>query len=106
MKIGIIREGKIPVDKRVALSPEACKEILEKFPEVEIFAQSSKIRCYKDAEYEAAGIQLVEDVNHCDVLLGIKEVPKDDLIPQKTYFSTFLQEPILLASKQYHRLLL
>ncbi|MGB0526012.1 MAG: NAD(P)-dependent oxidoreductase [Flammeovirgaceae bacterium] len=85
MKIGIIREGKIPIDKRVALSPAACKEVVEKFPGTEIYVQSSKIRCYKDQEYVDAGFELKEDVSTCDILLGIKEVPMDDLIPQRTY---------------------
>ena len=31
-------------------------------------------------------MQLVEDVSDCDLLLGIKEVPKLDLIADKTYF--------------------
>ena len=85
MKIGIIREGKIPIDKRVALSPKACKEVINKFPDTEIYVQSSKIRCYKDQEYVDAGFELKEDVSDCDILLGIKEVPKEDLIPQRTY---------------------
>jgi saccharopine dehydrogenase (NAD+, L-lysine-forming) len=86
MKIGIIKEGKIPVDKRVVLSPTACKEVIEKFPEVKIVIQPSQIRCYKDQEYVEAGFQLQDDVSDCDVLLGIKEVPISDLIPQKIYF--------------------
>lgn len=85
MKIGIIREGKIPIDKRVALSPSACKEVIEKFPNTEIYVQPSKIRCYKDQEYVDAGFELKEDVSDCDILLGIKEVPMDDLVPQRTY---------------------
>ena len=86
MKIGIIKEGKIPVDKRVALSPTACQEVVKKFPEVEIVVQPSQIRCYKDQEYVDAGFQLQENMSDCDVLLGIKEVPISDLIPQKIYF--------------------
>lgn len=85
MKIGVIREGKIPIDKRVALSPSACQEVIEKFPGTEIHIQPSKIRCYKDQEYENAGFTLKEDLSDCDILLGIKEVPKDDLIPQRIY---------------------
>ncbi len=86
MKIGIIREGKIPVDKRVALTPEQCALVTEKFPEVEIYVQKSPIRCYKDSEYAKQGIEVVEDVSHCDVLFGIKEVPIEDLIAKKHYF--------------------
>ena len=85
MKIGIIKEGKIPTDRRVALSPSACQEVLQKFPGTEIFVQHSTIRCYKDQEYIDAGITVADDVSHCDILLGIKEVPMVDLVSQKTY---------------------
>lgn len=86
MKIGIIREGKNPPDKRVALLPEQCRELVELFPQISIVVQPSEVRCVKDTEYAAAGFPLEEDLSHCDVLLGIKEVPIQQLIPNKTYF--------------------
>lgn len=85
MKIGLIREGKVPIDKRVALSPAQCKEVLERYPFLSFEVQKSPFRCFKDAEYEAAGIPVVEDVSHCDLLMGIKEVPVQELLPNKTY---------------------
>ncbi|MEN7546521.1 NAD(P)-dependent oxidoreductase [Rapidithrix thailandica] len=85
MKIGIIREGKVPVDTRVALTPQQCKEVMEKYPFVAIKVQKSENRCYKDQEYEALGIELTEQVEDCDILLGIKEVPINNLIADKTY---------------------
>lgn len=84
MKIGIIREGKIPPDARVPFSPLQCQHIIQHFP-FEIVVQPSPVRCYKDEEYQAAGIPLVTDVSDCDILMGIKEVPTDQLIPGKTY---------------------
>ena len=54
--IGLIREGKKPFDKRVALSPEQCLEIIEHFPGTQIIAQSSSHRCFKDEEYSELGI--------------------------------------------------
>lgn len=86
MKIGIIREGKTPPDKRVALTPLECKEVKEKFPEIELFVQPSAIRIFDDAEYSDLGIELKEDLSDCEVLIGVKEVPMDMLIPSKTYF--------------------
>lgn len=85
MKIGIIKEGKMPVDKRVALSPEQCKKVIQSFPGTEIYIQSSPHRCIPDAEYTAAGLMVTESIAHCDILLGIKEVPIDELIADKTY---------------------
>ena len=86
MKIGIIKEGKTPPDERVPLSPAQCKEITEKFPDVELVIQKSNIRRYKDSEYINNGLTLVDSVDDCDVLMGVKEVPADNLIPNKTYF--------------------
>lgn len=85
MKVGILREGKTPPDKRVPLTPQQCIEVQELFPEVSVFVQPSQIRSYKDDEYAALGITLQEDLSDCDVLLGVKEVRIEDFIPGKTY---------------------
>jgi len=85
LKIGIIREGKVPSDRRVPLLPYQCVEIIERYPHVEIFVQPSDVRCISNKEYVAAGIPLRENLSHCDILLGIKEVPIHELIPDKSY---------------------
>lgn len=82
--IGLIREGKVPADNRVAFTPDQCKWIQDNLP-VHIVVQSSSIRCFSDREYLMAGITVQEDISSCDVLFGIKEVPKDALIAEKTY---------------------
>ncbi len=84
-RIGLIREGKIPADNRVALTPAQCKWIQKNAPGIKITAQSSPTRCFSDREYISAGVEITEDMSGCDVLLGIKEVPVDQLIPGKTY---------------------
>jgi alanine dehydrogenase len=84
-KIGLLREGKIPADNRVALTPAQCKWILKNSDEVKIFAQPSPIRCFSDKEYQSAGVEITENLSDCDLLLGIKEVPVEMLIPGKTY---------------------
>ena len=86
MKIGIIRETKSPADSRVCLPPAHCQEILNNNLGIEIFVQSSQTRCYKDEEYKALNIPVVDDVSDCDILLGVKEVKIPTLIPDKTYF--------------------
>jgi len=86
MKIGIIREGKQPPDRRVPFSPEQCRQIIDKFPGTEVLVQPSPIRCFTDDEYRVAGITVEENINDCDVLMGVKEVPFQDLMPGKTYF--------------------
>lgn len=86
MKVGIVREGKTPPDKRVPLTPEQCIEVMNKFPGVTVVVQPSPIRCFKDEEYSNLNIQLQEDLSDCDVLLGVKEVKVGDFIPGKIYF--------------------
>lgn len=85
MKLALIKEEKIPVDNRVALAPDQCKWIQQHVPHIQIIVQSSPTRCYTDAEYRRAGMEVREDITDCDVLLGIKEVPADKIIPNKTY---------------------
>ncbi|MCA6437975.1 MAG: NAD(P)-dependent oxidoreductase [Bacteroidota bacterium] len=86
IKIGVLREEKSPPDKRVPLTPLICSELLRKYPALEIAVQPSKIRCYSDDEYTSFGIALQEDLSDCDVLMGVKEVPAEKLIPGKRYF--------------------
>ena len=86
MKIGILREGKTPPDKRVALSPEQCVQVQKQYPDLELVVQPSPIRRFVDSEYADMGIVMQEDLSDCDVIIGVKEVPKKDLIPNKTYF--------------------
>ncbi len=83
--IGLIREGKIPADNRVALTPAQCKWIHKNSDELKIVVQSSVHRCFSDKEYLQAGVDVREDMHDCDILLGIKEVPSASLIPDKTY---------------------
>lgn len=85
MKFGIIREGKNPPDKRVPLSPSQCQQLLEEYSDLELVVQPSPIRAFKDHEYSILGLKMQEDLSDCDVILGVKEVPLEMLIPSKTY---------------------
>jgi saccharopine dehydrogenase (NAD+, L-lysine forming) len=85
IKIGLVREGKTPPDKRVPFTPLQTEEIEQRFPNVKVICQESPIRCFKDDEYRARGIEIASDVSDCDILMGIKEVQIDSLVPDKTY---------------------
>lgn len=85
IKIGLLREGKVPPDKRVPLTPQQCKIVCEQYKNVEIVVQPSPIRAITDDEYLAEGIQLQEDLSDCDILMGVKEVNVSDLIPGKKF---------------------
>ena len=82
--IGLIKEGKVPADNRVALTPEQCKQI-NKNGQLKVVVQSSAHRCFTDREFKRAGVEVSDDLSNCDVLIGIKEVPMQMLIENKTY---------------------
>lgn len=86
MKIGLLREWKEPADKRVALTPDQCVQFTNKFPEIELVVEKSPDRTFSDQTYKKLRIAVVSDVSDCDILFGIKEVPIEKLIPNKTYF--------------------
>jgi alanine dehydrogenase len=86
IKIGVIREGKVPVDKRVPLTPHHVVQLTEQHPNFGVAVQASEVRCYPDSSYQALGVEVKEDISACDILLGVKEVPIPELIPEKTYF--------------------
>ena len=85
MKIGILRETKLPVDRRTPLTPYQVKALSEQFNGHEFVVQRSSTRAFKDDEYANLGIPLIDDADFCDILIGVKEVDKELLIPEKTY---------------------
>ena len=86
MKFAIIKERKNPPDRRVVFSPSKLAEAQKQFPEAIFKVESSNIRVFTDEQYRNAGFEVVNDVSDCDVMLGVKEVPINALIPNKKYF--------------------
>ncbi|WP_298902640.1 NAD(P)-dependent oxidoreductase [uncultured Psychroserpens sp.] len=86
MKFAIIKERKNPPDRRVVFSPEKLAEARAQFPQAEFVVESSDIRVFSDDAYRAQGFTVTDDVSDCDVMIGVKEVPLDALIPSKKYF--------------------
>jgi alanine dehydrogenase len=86
MKFAIIKERKNPPDRRVVFSPEKLAEAKAAFPDAEFKVEHSDIRIFSDKAYEDLGFEVSEDVSDCDVMLGVKEVPVEALIPNKKYF--------------------
>ena len=86
MKFAIIKERKNPPDRRVVFSPETLAKAREKFPEAEFVVESSDIRVFPDEAYAKLGFTVTDDVSDADVMIGVKEVPVENLIPNKKYF--------------------
>jgi saccharopine dehydrogenase (NAD+, L-lysine-forming) len=84
LTIGLIKEGKVPADNRVALTPGQCKW-LQQSGMANVVVESSPARCFSDAEYKRAGVTVTNDLKGCNILLGIKEVPVSQLLADKMY---------------------
>jgi saccharopine dehydrogenase (NAD+, L-lysine forming) len=103
LAIGLIREGKVPADNRVALTPAQCKWLREHINGISIIVQPSDNRCFSNKEYQAAGVEVKEDLSACNLLLGIKEVPVSMLIEGKQYmFFSHTRKKQLYNQKLMH----
>ena len=85
IKFGIIKEGKVPTDERVPLTPAQITRLINTKKEGKFVVERSDLRRIKDAEYEVMNVEMQDDVSDADVLLGVKEVPIDQLVPGKTH---------------------
>lgn len=81
--ICIRRENKNKWERRVALTPKDCKNLITMG--YRIIVQPSELRCYTDKQYSDVGCEINEDILCGDLIIGVKEVPLDYLYPNKTY---------------------
>ena len=86
MTFGIIKERKNPPDRRVVFSPTLLKNFKTHFPQATIKVESSNVRIFSDEAYLENGFEVTNNMTDCDVLIGVKEVPIEALIPNKKYF--------------------
>ena len=90
LKFAVIKERKSPPDRRVVLTPKACKALLDNHPKAALVVESSEIRAFSDEEYKTMGLAVENDISAADVMIGVKEVPIEALIPNKSYFFSFI----------------
>ena len=84
MKIGIRREDKSKWEARIPLVPTHL-EALTQDHGLQFAVQSSTQRAYSDEELRASGIDVVDALDDCPIILGVKEIPTTRLEPGKTY---------------------
>ena len=82
--ISIIREARID-ENRTPLTPNQIQTLTNQFPNLQVFVQPSKKRCFKDEDYSKAGAKIKEDISNSDIIFGVKEVEISTLIENKTY---------------------
>ena len=82
--IGLRHEDKSPWERRVPITPQDAKD-LQADAGLEVIAQSSDLRVFKDEEYTQAGVGVEETLKSASTILGVKEIPLKAFEPGKTY---------------------
>ncbi|KAI9017090.1 Saccharopine dehydrogenase-domain-containing protein [Gaertneriomyces semiglobifer] len=84
LSIGIRREAKNRWERRVPLMPDHVERLVKELG-AKVFVQPSTKRVVPDEKYAQAGAIVTEDLSVADVIVGVKEVPVEQLIDNKTY---------------------
>ena len=83
-RILAIRREDINVwERRAPIAPQHVKQLKEKG--ITTLVQPSTRRAYTMKEYENAGAIITEDLSPATCIVGVKQVPIDALLPDKTY---------------------
>jgi alpha-aminoadipic semialdehyde synthase len=83
--LGIVREQHGMWERRAPLSPPQVKQLLSDAPGSRVLIQPCTRRIFSNDEYRAAGAEVAEDISSANLLIGVKQVPKESLIPNKSY---------------------
>ena len=81
--IGIRREDRNEWEGRAPLPPSHVRQLVDRG--LTFVVQPSDIRAFSDAAYRCAGARIDEDLSACPVVLAVKEVPLQLLLPGRTY---------------------
>lgn len=82
IRVAIRAEDKNCWERRTPLTPDDGRELLN---ECELYVQKSEIRCFSEEAYELAGFKICESYQDADIVIGVKEIPKEKLLPEKVY---------------------
>lgn len=81
--LGIRREEQSVWERRAPLAPNYVKILAKRG--CRVLVQPSNRRAYPMQAYTQAGAIIQEDLSEADVICGVKQVPIDSLIKDKTY---------------------
>jgi alpha-aminoadipic semialdehyde synthase len=82
--IAIRREDQSIWERRAPLAPSHVRKLVFK-DGYKVLVQPSNRRAFQMPEYIQAGAQIQEDLSEASLILGVKQVPIDYLLPNKTY---------------------
>jgi alpha-aminoadipic semialdehyde synthase len=83
MKLGIRTEDKSQWERRVPLVPADAKTLQD--AGIDVAVQTSHHRAFPDGEFAEAGVAVQDDLSDCNIIVGIKEIPKNKLEAGKVY---------------------
>lgn len=83
-KIGLRHEDKSQWERRTPITPEQIRRLKAEH-HIHVVVQPSPNRVFTDAEYEAAGATVQQDLSECPVIFGLKEMPASFFEKNKTY---------------------
>nr|XP_046249994.1 alpha-aminoadipic semialdehyde synthase, mitochondrial [Scatophagus argus] len=81
--MAIRREDINPWERRAPLAPRHVKELTN--TGVKVLVQPSNRRAIHEKYYVRAGAVIQEDISEASLIIGVKRMPEDKVIPRKTY---------------------
>ncbi len=84
LSIAIRREDKNRWERRTPLTPTQISSLVSTHA-TKVLIQPSNRRIFPDAAYQSSGAVVTEDISSADIIIGVKEVPVPQLVPNKTY---------------------
>ncbi|XP_050705954.1 alpha-aminoadipic semialdehyde synthase, mitochondrial-like [Eriocheir sinensis] len=81
--LAIRREDQSVWERRAPLGPAQVKQLVREG--VKVLVQPSNRRAYPMQAYQNVGARIQEDLSDAGVIIGVKQVPIDQLFPNKTY---------------------
>lgn len=81
--LAIRREDQSVWERRAPLCPASVRKLVR--AGVKVLVQPSNRRAYPMQAYANAGAIIQEDIGEAPVIVGVKQVPIDTLLPNKTY---------------------
>ncbi len=82
--IGIRNENFDLTEKRTPLTPSQVRKLVET-ENIQVIVQPAPNRIFSDREYAKAGAIISEDLNPCQIIFGVKEIPVTDFLPAHAY---------------------
>jgi alanine dehydrogenase len=83
-RIGVRREDRSKWERRVPVTPAIARHLREQHG-IGVFVQPSPIRVFDQAEYEAHGAVVQEDLSDCPIVFAVKEIPSTFFRPGGAY---------------------